>query len=570
MNITNNIYKLALPFCVMLLAACSSDDDTAIESSSIPVTPSNNQMSFSAGIEGDNTTRTSTMDNGDDTWSTVWSASESIDIYNVLNNNTKGIFSTTADSEGKDIATFTGSQIANQSGEANKFYALYPSGTTFTPSDNQMQANIPVIQPAYDGVNPAYQFMTACSTTNNLSFKNVCSLVKIDIASSSDFSIGVIKIVSNNGEKIAGDFTATINDNGTTTIASATSTFVEIRKTINGDGKAELVNGTYYIAVLPTVLSKGFTLYLEDVTNNKVYQRVANATSGYEFKRSEVTDLGSYSSSNYGSKIISNVVDLGLPSGTLWATKNISEGSREGNNATTSFVANTTDTGGYFAWGEIATKSGIYVWGNMSANYKYGRGARIAGNNSFNASVGQGYLERYNSSGNYTTRWFSDTETPPDYVEQLAAEDDVAYLTDNNFSIPMYNQAEELFDNTTRAKNGSTFVLTGKTTGYTSRTMDLPAAGYKGDYVNPLAPLLSSVIHDSSKACYWTKERANEAQYSYLANCFDVSSASSVTIGGEFRSEGRLIRPVVLNKAFAPVKTYQQLCDEATAAQNNQ
>ena len=569
MNITNNIYKLALPFCVMLLVACSSDDETAIESSSIPVTPSNNQMSFSAGIEKDNTTRTSTSDNGDDTWSTVWSANESIDIFNVLNNNATGIFSSTADSEGKDVATFTGNQIANQGEGGNKFYALYPSGTTFTPSDNKMGANIPVIQPAYDGVNPAYQFMTACSTTSSLSFKNVCSLVKIQIESSSDLSIGVIKIVSNNGEKIAGDFTATINDNGTTTIASATSTFVEIRKTINGDGKAELDNGTYYIAVLPTVLSKGFTLYLEDVTNNKVYQRVANATSGYEFKRSEVTDLGSYSSSNYGSKIISNVVDLGLPSGTLWATKNISEGSREGNNKTTSFVSNTTDVGGYFAWGEIATKSGIYVWGNTSENYKYGRGANVSGNNTFNPSIGQGYLSRYNSSTNYQTRWFNNnTTTPPDYVEQLAAEDDVAYLTDNNFCIPMYNQADELFKNTTRTKSGSTFVLTGKTNGYTGRTMDLPAAGYKGDYI--LQTPILGYMHNESNACYWTKERANEAQYSYLANCFDVSSASSVTIGGEFRSEGRLIRPVVLNKAFAPVKTYQLLCEEAAEAQNNQ
>ena len=98
--------------------------------------------------------------------------------------------------------------------------------------------------------------------------------------------------------------------------------------------------------------------------------------------------------------------------------------------------------------------------------------------------------------------------------------------------------------------------------------MDLPAAGYKGDYI--LQTPLLGYMHDVSNACYWTKERANEAQYSYLANCFDVSSASSVTIGGEFRSEGRLIRPVVLNKAFAPVKTYQLLCEEAAEAQNNQ
>ena len=49
-------------------------------------------------------------------------------------------------------------------------------------------------------------------------------------------------------------------------------------------------------------------------------------------------------SSKYG-----NAVDLGLPSGTLWADRNIGADSPE-------------DYGNYFAWGEIKPKNGEYTW----------------------------------------------------------------------------------------------------------------------------------------------------------------------------------------------------------------
>ena len=52
----------------------------------------------------------------------------------------------------------------------------------------------------------------------------------------------------------------------------------------------------------------------------------------------------SFPSSKYG-----NVIDLGLPSGTLWADRNIGASSPE-------------DSGYYFAWGEIEPKNGKYTW----------------------------------------------------------------------------------------------------------------------------------------------------------------------------------------------------------------
>jgi len=247
--------------------------------------PKSTKISFSASIGGDNTTRTSSTDNNN----IVWDANENIDIYNTLNK-TNGIFTSSEASQGQNVATFTGPNITSDLG--NKYYALYPSGTKFTNSIHQMSATVPAVQPAVKGINHDYLFMTACSDNQTLKFKNVTALLKIEIKSNAFTSIGTIRIESNNGENIAGDFTAIINDNGTATITSATSSSVAIRKTADGDGTTRLDPGIYYIAVLPSALKTGFTLYFEDTSNTKIYQRVN--TRVLEFERSKLYDLGTY------------------------------------------------------------------------------------------------------------------------------------------------------------------------------------------------------------------------------------------------------------------------------------
>lgn len=241
------------------------------------------KISFSASIGNDNITRTSLTDK----YNIVWGANENIDIYNTQNE-THATFTSTEASKGQTIATFTGSNITSDLG--NKYYALYPSGAKFTNSIHQMSATVPAIQP--ESINQDYLFMTACSYDQTLKFNNVTALLKIEIKSSEFTSLGTIRVESNNGENIAGDFTAIINDNGTATITSATSSSVAIRKTADGDGTTRLKSGIYYITILPSVLKNGFTLYFEDTNNTKIYQRVS--TRVLEFERSKIYDLGTY------------------------------------------------------------------------------------------------------------------------------------------------------------------------------------------------------------------------------------------------------------------------------------
>ena len=66
-----------------------------------------------------------------------------------------------------------------------------------------------------------------------------------------------------------------------------------------------------------------------------------------------------------GAKVVpEGFVDFGLPSGTLWSTKNI--GATNGDTAESWY-------GNYYAWGEIETKI-YYCWyhyNNTSLDYKY-------------------------------------------------------------------------------------------------------------------------------------------------------------------------------------------------------
>lgn len=126
-------------------------------------------------------------------------------------------------------------------------------------------------------------------------------------------------------------------------------------------------------------------------------------------------------------------VDLGLPSGTLWATCNIGASKPE-------------DYGSYFAWGETSTKR-TYNW----STYKYAEGA-------YNK------LTKYCNKSNYGNNGFTDKLTT------LQAGDDPATAQwGSGGRTPSKAQWEKLLSNTTRkwtTQNGKKgYLFTSKTNG---------------------------------------------------------------------------------------------------------
>ena len=136
-------------------------------------------------------------------------------------------------------------------------------------------------------------------------------------------------------------------------------------------------------------------------------------------------------------------VDLGLPSGTLWATCNVGANSPE-------------EYGDYFAWGETQPKV-IYDW----STYKY-----------TNGDFDQ--LTKYCTKPEYGYNGFTD------YLTILQPVDDAATANwGNRWCMPTKEQWEELYEyvpNTWTTQNG---VIGRLFTAYNGRSLFLPAAGYR-------------------------------------------------------------------------------------------
>ncbi len=160
----------------------------------------------------------------------------------------------------------------------------------------------------------------------------------------------------------------------------------------------------------------------------------------------DVTALYDYLLGNVPSGDEHEYVDLGLPSGTLWATMNVGANSPE-------------EYGDYFAWGETTPKD-VYDW----STYKWCMGSNTT-------------MTKYCTKSNYGYNGFTDGKT------ELDPEDDAAYVNwGPEWRMPSLEQIQELLDNcttqwTTRnGVNGRLF-----TSNINGASLFLPAAGYQRD-----------------------------------------------------------------------------------------
>ena len=143
-------------------------------------------------------------------------------------------------------------------------------------------------------------------------------------------------------------------------------------------------------------------------------------------------------------------VDLGLPSGTLWATCNVGADSPE-------------DYGDYFAWGETTTKSN-YWW----STYKWCNGSSNT-------------LTKYCRQSDYGYNGFTDTLT------ELLPEDDAATANwGSDWQMPSREQCEELINSSYTTTEWTTQngvdgrKITSKSNG---NSIFLPAAGCWDDTI---------------------------------------------------------------------------------------
>ena len=169
-------------------------------------------------------------------------------------------------------------------------------------------------------------------------------------------------------------------------------------------------------------------------------------------------------------------VDLGLPSGTLWATCNVGANSPE-------------EYGDYFAWGETTPKD-VYEW----QNYTLAHWVYDTISDHFYHVVEERWFKYYNWN------WINNTSVKGDGKTELELEDDAAYVNmSSNWRMPTLEQMQELVEECNwqwTQRNGVNGQLV---TGPNGKSIFLPAAGGRS----------SHLYNEGRHAYYWSNTRCS-------------------------------------------------------------
>lgn len=195
-------------------------------------------------------------------------------------------------------------------------------------------------------------------------------------------------------------------------------------------------------------------------------------------------------------------VDLGLPSGILWATCNVGADKPE-------------DYGYYFAWGETEPKS-VYDW----STYKYCKGSSIT-------------MTKYCTSDFCGYNGFTDNKTV------LDPEDDAAHANwGGSWRMPTDDEFEELMNSANCTWTWTTingvkgYKVQSRKSGYTDKWIFLPAAGCRWD---------ADLYDAGSYGYYWSSSLYSHSDsYAY---CLFFGSGD-MDWDDSYRLDGRSVRAV--------------------------
>ena len=188
-------------------------------------------------------------------------------------------------------------------------------------------------------------------------------------------------------------------------------------------------------------------------------------------------------------------VDLGLPSGLLWATRNVGATSPE-------------DYGDYFAWGETQPKE-VYEW----STYQH-----------INSNL---LLTKYCNMSDYSYNGFTDNLTT------LQPGDDAATANwGGGARTPTTDEWQELISNTTNQWTTRNGVNGRLFTGFNGNTLFLPAAGYRFD---------SSLDYAGTYGEYWSSSLNTDDPFKAW---FVLSSSNYLLLPSEYRGIGHSVRAV--------------------------
>ena len=491
-KMTYALHSVAALAVAALATACSSEDElTSPSGNKAPVTITayqpNTRVYYDGGGVG------------------YWQAGDKIGVI-LCNATGNGTFTaeefTISSGEGKTKATFTGNPSNDDTIDPR--YAMYPynSGHKYEWSGMVLSgdASYTYVLPSsytYTKVDQDYSRadgnsfcmpMFGTISSNAVTFKNIGGVIcmKIDQMPAASGTV-TMKEASN---QLCGSFTIANVGAGDPSISTSASTS-DNTVTFTYEGATAGKPGVFYLPVATGTYTLTVTVAGEGAESKAVTTDALNITRS-KLKKVSIT-LGSKDNSKEinGHKF----VDLGLPSGLLWAETNIG-------------AETAADDGDYFAWGETKKKD-AYSWDT----YSFGT---------------QNAVTKYNSSDNKTS---------------LDSDNDAAYVNWSEYCrMPTHDEFVELSDNciwTWTSKTNSSnqsisgYVVTSKTN---SNAIFLPASG---SYTQ------SGLSVYNEHGYYWSSTLyLNDGNGSYACDLRFSEGGNVLTQYYNHRAYGYPVRPV--------------------------
>lgn len=450
----------------------------------------NGKAAFKASIEQQAAPNRTSLEPGADNQAEIfWTTGDQINIINAGGTPTIGTLQTGA---GSTEGSFSVDENYDLTGP---YKAVYPSSGTF--SGNTLTLVLPETQNLAgasatfaNGANP----MVAVSDDENLGFKNLCGCLGLSLTGN-NVHITSIKITDADGQKLNGTFTADCTANEPVLVYTGTDGSADVTLTCDTTLTAE---STQFFIVLPVgALAHGFTMDIYDGGTTPIFSQ--STTTATTIARNQVNVMNELPVTPAPADE-HEYVDLGLPSGQLWATCNVGADSPEG-------------YGGYFAWGETQTKD-TYYWNT------YAHGTENA-------------LTKYCTLSDYGLNGFTDNLTT------LESGDDVAtVLWGADWRMPTKEEWEELLNNTTHTMTTQGGVVGRLFTATNGNTLFLPAAGYYqhgnldfagivGEYWSnllktDLQPVNNPDNQSNATYLYFTESDNSNCHMSYTCRCWGL------------------------------------------------
>ena len=350
-------------------------------------------------------------------------------------------------------------------------------GNTATVVISDQTQKLPVIS-----YSPSKEVFTTTNTSYSAKLQNKISIMKFNVTTPSTAPI----CITGMNNKVTVDFTAPSGtDNGFTF-------------GMDGEGVIKMQGVTTENTETWAIMLPQDELPAGEEGSVYTYD---NAYIGTRPAMGEIV-MNTYSNSGFALEVTTpaapahEYVDLGLPSGLLWATCNVGADSPE-------------DYGDYFAWGETQPKD-YYDW----STYQYCHGS-------------DNTLTKYCNNSDYGYNGFTDNLTT------LLPEDDAATANwRSGWRMPTETEWQELYNNTTHTWTTQNGVNGRLFTASNGNSLFLPAAGYLDK---------DSLKDDGSWSYHWSSSLY--MMYSVYARGFHFSSSYYKT-GSAARYYGRPVRAV--------------------------